>query len=149
MPAMTTNKLVHATPLPLRLAALACCCGLLLAACAPQAAAPTAASAPAATTAATKPAAPTTPAGSVSFSQNVLPIFQQRCQSCHSGANAPKGLQLVDYANTMKVVNPVGPAVSKLYEMVQSDLMPRGGPPLSAAEKETIFAWIPAGAPNN
>ncbi|MHB1132808.1 MAG: hypothetical protein ACYC4L_10520 [Chloroflexota bacterium] len=85
----------------------------------------------------------------VSFSRDVQPIFQARCVSCHSGANAPAGQLLTSHAATLRAVKAGDPAGSTLYQYVQSDYMPFGGPPLSAAQKETIRQWIAAGALNN
>jgi len=131
--------------------------GLLLAACASQTAppgtplAPTAAGPTSTMPAATQAASP----GTASFKADVLPIFQASCVSCHSGPGAPRGLELSSYASVMKgassqkVVTPGNPDASPLYQFVASDSMPKGGPPLSAKQKDTIRQWIAAGAPDN
>ena len=85
----------------------------------------------------------------------MLPIFQQRCVLCHKGAQAPLHLQLTSYGDAMKgsdrgkVIVAGNAAGSLLYNHVQSDYMPLGGPPLTGEQKEAIRAWIQAGAAND
>ena len=120
-------------------------------------AAPTATTAVAAPTAApAAPTATTAPAGpAVSFSKDVLPIFQKSCNRCHAGGGARAGLNLESYAATMKgsangaAVVASDPDKSTLYTLVKSGVMPFGGPRLPNADAQTIFTWIKAGAPNN
>ncbi|MFN8488803.1 MAG: c-type cytochrome domain-containing protein [Caldilineaceae bacterium] len=91
----------------------------------------------------------------VSFKTNVLPIFQQHCQKCHGSDNPEKGLEMTSYSTLMTgaedgtVVEPGAPDKSYLVEMVVSKKMPKKGPPLSAADIQTITAWIKAGAKDN
>ena len=93
--------------------------------------------------------------GSVSFAQKVLPIFEQRCASCHGAANPRAGLALTTYANVIKgsangrVVEPGNPSNSLLVKLVTSGQMPRSGARLTPAEVQVISDWVQAGAPNN
>jgi len=88
----------------------------------------------------------------VSFTNHVLPIFQQHCQKCHGNDNPEEGLELTSYNTVMSgsqngsVITPGKPDKSYLVEMVVSKKMPKKGPPLSSTEIDTIIAWVKAGA---
>lgn len=111
--------------------------------------------------------APTTggaPDGTCDFPADVQPIFDDRCAGCHSGASAQMGLDLAEGAAHASLVGvdsaeqpgtPLvaagDPAGSFLMMKVGANppvgaRMPIGGE-LSAAEIETLTAWIVAGAP--
>jgi hypothetical protein len=89
----------------------------------------------------------------VSFSKDVLPIFQRRCQSCHGIGNSA-GLKLDSFetvslgATSGAVIQPGAPDQSKLYTAVSSNRMPPANPKLTTAEKAIIRAWIFQGAKN-
>lgn len=95
----------------------------------------------------------------VSFSQDVLPIFQSRCVYCH-GPNSiagapPNGLQLDSYENVMlgslflPVINPGAPDKSTIILLLRSGGMPAQSTPLSVDQIDLIARWIAAGAPDN
>ena len=101
------------------------------------------------------------PTDTVTFSGDVLPIFQQRCNECH-GAEDENGevrleasLSLLTYEGVMagsefgSVVEPGDAEGSYLLELVVEGDMPEEGDPVPEAEIETIRGWILAGAPNN
>jgi hypothetical protein len=112
-----------------------------------------------------------TTAPAVSFSGQVQPIFNARCalSGCHSGAFPTGGLDLsagVAHGNlvdqpssecpSFKRVAPGAPDSSYIIFKLQGSgtcfvgvQMPFGGPPLSAAEIDTIRTWIAQGAANN
>ena len=84
------------------------------------------------------------------FYKDVLPILQDKCQSCHrSGEPAP--MPLVTYEQTRPWAGKIAAAVDmKMMPPWFAD--PRYGkfsndPSLSAAEIATIAAWADAGAP--
>lgn len=92
------------------------------------------------------------------FDGDVKAIFKEKCTKCH-GFIAQKGLKLTSLKNVMKggesgaVIVPGSPDQSILYKqfsLPSSD--PKRMPPvaanseLTATEKETIRAWIAAGA---
>ncbi len=96
----------------------------------------------------------------VSFSQHVLPLFQQYgCTGCHPG-NAGLDVRTVDALLQGGVS---GPAIepgnadgSLLIQMISPNpppgrpRMPEDGPPfLSESEQETIARWIDEGAEDN
>jgi hypothetical protein len=85
----------------------------------------------------------------------VRAIFEKKCTQCH-GAHLPKPkgkfgyvLDLKRLAGNPKLVVPFKPEESQLWELVSDGDMPpkkaRAGP-LTQKEKETIRAWIAAGA---
>jgi hypothetical protein len=96
----------------------------------------------------------------VSFTEHVLPIFQQHCAQCHGGetdgeVRTEEGLSLLTYDDIMfgsfngPVIEPGNVEDSYLIEQVVTGRMPKEGDPLSPAEIEIITAWVEAGAPNN
>jgi hypothetical protein len=95
----------------------------------------------------TKPAA-----GALTYEKDVLPILERACTSCHGVRRKSGKLDLRTFAALVKGgeggtgVVPGNPDKSPLYETVASGQMPPGKMKLSAKEKETIRAWIAAGA---
>jgi mono/diheme cytochrome c family protein len=98
-----------------------------------------------------------TPGGnaSVSYRQDVQPIFDRACVACHGGS---AGLWLDSYEHVLAgsslgpVVTPDDPDASELYRRIigQSQPgMPLNGTALSLGEIEIIRTWITEGAPNN
>jgi hypothetical protein len=91
----------------------------------------------------------------VSYQQDIQPIFDRACVSCH-GVQA--GLTLTGYDQLMNgsldgpVVIPGNPAASELLRRLtglSEPRMPLGSQPLSAGDIQLIEAWIAAGSPNN
>ncbi len=89
-------------------------------------------------------------AGAPTFYKDVLPILQNKCQSCHrSGEPAP--MPLVTYEDTRPWAGKIAAAVDmKMMPPWFAD--PRYGkfandPSLSAEQIKTIGAWADAGAP--
>ena len=85
------------------------------------------------------------------FDRTIAPLLAQHCLSCHSGVD-PKGeLDLSTQESAMRggesgvVIVPGELDASPLWQYVESDEMPPKKP-LSSAEKETLKAWIVAGA---
>jgi mono/diheme cytochrome c family protein len=87
---------------------------------------------------------------------DVRGVFAAKCAGCH-GADLPKPqgrfgyvLDLRRLAASPEIVIPGRPAESELWQLVEHDEMPPPDSPhgpLTAAEKETVRAWIAAGAP--
>ena len=110
-----------------------------------------------------KPVAPLTilVADTVSFTDDVLPIFQARCAECHGGEDAngeiriEVSLNLLEYDRVIMgsefgtVVEPGDPDGSFLLDMIMDGTMPEQGDPVPEEEIAVIRAWIEAGAPNN
>lgn len=110
--------------------------------------------------------------GQVSFSDDVLPILDRYCISCHSGTGegaVRSEYLLTDYENVMKgtkfgpVVAPGSRLSSSLYLVIAGKTAPEirmpphneeslaagRGEMLSADAIETIGLWIDQGAKNN
>lgn len=97
----------------------------------------------------------------VSFSADVLPIFEQRCAKCHGAVDdsgevrAEASLNLLNYDGVMAgsefgtVIEAGSAENSYLLEMIVEGDMPEEGDPVPADEIAVIRAWIEAGAPNN
>lgn len=88
----------------------------------------------------------------VSFEEQVLPILKARCVKCHAGAEPANGLRLTTRREILRG-GQSGPAIriaaaesSLLWEKLAGNEMPKGGPPLTAAEKGAIRSWINDGA---
>lgn len=88
----------------------------------------------------------------VSFSNDVWPIFQANCSGCHGASG---GLNLASYDTLMAggrrgaVIVPGDAESSRLVQYVESGRMPPSGNRLSNEEIQTIKDWVNAGAPNN
>lgn len=84
-------------------------------------------------------------------------LFGERCAKCHSGADAPMGLELDSYAGavsgswTGKVLIAGDTATSALLQRIRGQARPRmplDGPPfLDAAQIALVEAWVLAGLP--
>ena len=101
--------------------------------------------------------ADTTDVASVSFSDQVVPLFQAKCQMCHNQSTALGGWDSTSYDAVINSGN-IGSTViagdvtnSVLAQRVtgtQGTLMPPSGK-MSDAEIKIILDWIVAGAPDN
>lgn len=107
---------------------------------------------------ATEPAAATQPAAegaTVSFANDILPIFESRCINCHGGERTQEGLDLKTHASLMagssngSVVTPGDAANSLLVELVVTQKMPKRGPKLTPAQVQLITDWVNQGALDN
>jgi mono/diheme cytochrome c family protein len=90
---------------------------------------------------------PTVPpvVGTVSYVNDVQPIINNYCISCHP-ANNP-GTKLGTY-DQVKAKADDGSLVGSITANGYA-LMPSGGPPLSNAQIQNITNWVNQGAPNN
>ncbi|MEW5976245.1 MAG: PSD1 and planctomycete cytochrome C domain-containing protein [Acidobacteriota bacterium] len=89
------------------------------------------------------------------FTNQILPIFAARCQSCHNRALKLSGLSLesaaaLETGGTLgPVVVPGNPLQSRLYRRVariEQPFMPMEGEVLSESEVKLIKSWIERGA---
>jgi hypothetical protein len=99
---------------------------------------------------------PPAPGAERDLAAAVRSVFSARCALCHGPHLArPKGrfgyvLDLPRLAANPAMVVPFSPNQSALWALVRNKEMPPSGSPsgpLTAKEKETIRAWIAAGAP--
>lgn len=88
------------------------------------------------------------------FREQVAPLLERRCVSCHH-ADAPKGGLALDSRPSAVKGGNSGPAIvsgqpdaSLLFDYVsgESPEMPKNGPPLSTAELALLRKWIAEGA---
>lgn len=100
--------------------------------------------------------APTCSTDTVYFTNYVLPLLIANCtqSGCHDSETQEHGVDLTDYENIMKEVNPFNPNNSELYESIietdPNDIMPP--PPYAPFTSEQIGfvkTWIEQGALNN
>lgn len=88
----------------------------------------------------------------IGYEEDVQPIFNRTCNSCHSGIVQLGGLQVTAYEPLMTgsftgtVVLPGDVANSRLWYMIDTNRMPLIGS-LTQADKQIIRDWIAAGAP--
>ena len=102
-------------------------------------------------------------ADTVSFSEDVMPIFKGRCVGCHAvGLEGfeKSGLDLTTYEGLMKgtkfgpMVVPRDPDSSNLVWLLDwrgspATRMPHGKKKLSTCDRNAIRGWIREGAKNN
>ena len=102
------------------------------------------------TAAATEPAT-----AAVSFVNDVLPIFENRCIKCHGGEKTNEGLDLKTYDSLMTgskngtVLTPGDANDSFIVKQVVEGKMPKRGPKLTPAQIQILMDWVNAGALNN
>jgi hypothetical protein len=84
----------------------------------------------------------------VTYSGSVNPVINAYCTSCHSGANAPLGIDLSTYAGVnSQVIN--GKLLASINHSAGVSAMPKNGIKLSACNISKIRIWITSGAKNN
>ncbi len=100
----------------------------------------------------------TPPSDCIDYASLIQPLLSANCAGCHSGAGAPRGLQLTSYDALMaggasgKAVTACQTDASLLYQKVAlasppiGSQMPLGGPYLEAGETDLIDQWISEGA---
>ena len=97
---------------------------------------------------------PNGPPQDISFSGDLVPLFQQSCAGtgCHDAVPSHAPSLVADKAynalTTQGFINMAVPEKSIIYVDVSNGSMPPTGG-LSAAESKKILDWIRNGAPNN
>src|SRR5262245_57059998 len=96
------------------------------------------------------------PATAADFAQDIQPIFEKSCYSCHGAKLQMGGLRLdskelaLTGGQSGAVIQPGKSADSLLYRRVagvgDQPRMPMGGKPLDPAQLAAIRAWIDSGA---
>lgn len=95
-------------------------------------------------------------AGRKLYSQHLRPLFEEHCQSCHTGESGQGGFDLSTAEGLLhggksgRAVIPGNPAGSLLYKLVAHErepAMPPKAPKLSREAIALIEVWISAGAP--
>lgn len=96
-----------------------------------------------------------TPHTDVSYTNDIRPILEGRCSTCHTGKLVSNGLNMESYESLMAgsqhgpVIVPGNAGGSLLVEKLTSGQMPKRGPKLTPAQIQLIIDWINAGALNN
>jgi len=97
----------------------------------------------------------------VSYQNDVLPILEASCISCHGGMNEEGevvielGYDMSTYEGVMAgsdygpVIEPGDPDGSLFLDMIVNGDMPEDGDPLPPEQIEIIRTWIAEGAQNN
>ena len=86
------------------------------------------------------------------FESDVARLLARRCLECHDSASKGGKLDLSRKAAALaggeqgKPIVPGKPQDSILWELVESDEMPKDRPPLSVTEKAALRKWIETGA---
>ena len=84
----------------------------------------------------------------VTYSGSVNPIITANCTGCHSGANAPLGIQLDVYTNVnIQALN--GKLLGAITHSSGFSPMPKNGTKLSDCNIAKISKWVSSGAPDN
>lgn len=89
--------------------------------------------------------------GDISYAQEIQPIFNSKCTSCHGGTSPAIGLDLEaanSYNNLINgnFINVSDPVNSLLYVKINSGSMAIYA---SDLDRATILKWIEEGAKNN
>lgn len=82
------------------------------------------------------------------FSVNVLPLLNKRCNSCHGGSSPSGGIVLTSYTEVIKYVNN-GSLMGSINQESGYSAMPKNSNKMSTCEISTIQKWIDLGALNN
>ena len=91
----------------------------------------------------------------VSFANDILPLFESRCKNCHGGNKIEEGLVLLSYADIIKgskngpIVTPGSADNSLVVELLVNQKMPKRGPKLTPSQIQPIIDWINQGALEN
>ncbi len=92
---------------------------------------------------------------SISFVNDVMPIFNNNCLKCHGGEEIKKGMDLRTYDSLMKgsfngsVIMPGSADNSFLVEQLLNGEMPKRKPKLPDDQIQIIIDWVNQGAINN
>lgn len=84
----------------------------------------------------------------VSYSQQLLPLLQANCISCHNQGNPSDGIKLDSYNNLTQAAGS-GRLLGALQHQSGYAAMPQGAPKLSDCEIAAFEAWINQGFKNN
>lgn len=84
----------------------------------------------------------------VTYSASVNPVLTAYCVGCHSGANAPLGVNLETYTGVKSQVTN-GKLIGTVTHSSGFIPMPKNGNKLSDCSIAKIRQWVAAGARNN
>lgn len=84
---------------------------------------------------------------SVSYNQRILPILQDKCLGCHSGASPSGDVNLDSYANVWPYIQNGSLLNAIRYNNLASPMPPSGK--MNTCNIDLIAAWINQGASDN
>ena len=84
----------------------------------------------------------------ISYSVKIVPVIQDNCYSCHTGA-APSGNVSLDSYAGVKAQADNGKLIGTISHAAGFSPMPQGGNKLNSCQIAIIQTWIDNGAPNN
>jgi hypothetical protein len=90
--------------------------------------------------------ADTTCVDTISFANDVLPILENNCNSCHNATNPSGNYDLSTYTGVSQ--NP-GKVLSSMLQDGSASSMPQGGDKLADSLIQKVSCWINQGALNN
>jgi len=86
--------------------------------------------------------------GTVSYSQKVVPVFQQYCYSCHTGSFPSGGIVMGTYTAD-KAIGQNGKLFGSISHLSGFSAMPKGMSKMNTCQITVIKKWIDAGMLNN
>ncbi|HEX4374323.1 MAG TPA: hypothetical protein VHZ50_13565 [Puia sp.] len=84
----------------------------------------------------------------MSYANDITPILENNCVSCHNTTQSNDGVILTDYNDVLTQVNN-GNLVNVIEHNPGYPEMPQGLPQLPSCTINKIVAWVNRGAPNN
>jgi len=93
--------------------------------------------------------------GPISYSQDVAPIFANRCIKCHGIDKQEGQLDLSSFTAIMAggksgdIISPGNADNSKLISLITSGKMPKNGAKLNPDQVKILIDWVNAGAQDN
>lgn len=87
-------------------------------------------------------------AGTISYTQKVVPIFQQQCYSCHSGGSPSGGIAMGTY-DADKAIALNGKLYGSISQASGYSPMPQGAAKMSDCNLAIVKKWVDANCPNN
>ena len=88
------------------------------------------------------------PSVNPSFSKDIMPILNARCNNCHSGSFPSGNIKLETYDDVMKRVSN-GSLMGSIRQTGGFSPMPKNSSKLSACDIQKIADWIAMGSLNN
>jgi uncharacterized membrane protein len=84
----------------------------------------------------------------VKYSTHILPLIQNACQGCHSGASPGGGINLATYAG-VKAIADNGKFFGSISFLSGYSQMPKNGSKLTDCQITMVKIWINQGSPQN
>jgi hypothetical protein len=85
---------------------------------------------------------------SPTFSGDILPLLNMRCNNCHSGTSPSANIKLNSYTEVMKYVNN-GTLMGSVKQSSGYTAMPKNSNKLSVCQIQLLQNWIDSGSLNN